>query len=258
MQDSGVQPEILQKLFQTCFPEALNDLSKSYPSTQDAIKTVKKVFAAKLKEDDIEEFLESPDIKFADVDSAVNVLTNHIDKKAVLELRELLVYKAFACEKGDNCPNRPPEIVSNNEYMDKCLECPFHHHEKDKRRLFLTFTENDDFTYKANYTKTGDSMTEIEACSRNFFESLFHPIFYKLFPCKRKYCEGSYFCPFRHSDKEKNEWDERFMRLTNKQRDLFLKEKPFLMPSFYSNGSMSFPEEIIMPNKGSHFDSRGI
>jgi len=254
MIDSGIPQETLKKLMQNCFPEETTDSTHTNPTTQDIIKITKKLFAQKLKEDDIEEIFESPDMKLADVDTVVDILSKHVEKMSTLELRELLTYKAFPCEKGGSCPRRPPEIVPYNEYMDKCLECPFYHHEKDRRRLFLTFGENDDFAYKANYAKTGDTIAEIESCSKNFFESLFHPIFYKLFACKRKYCEGSYFCPYRHCDKEKAEWDEKFMRLTNKQRDLFLKEKPFLMP--HSNGSLNILEDFVP--KPSYYESRGI
>lgn len=242
MFEASIPAEILFKLIATCFPDAPSDF-KSVPTPAHVIQQVKKLFAPKLQSDDLEAILESPEVKFADIDFTISTLSKHVDSMSVFDLRELLNYKVFPCEHGDACLNKPPEVVSNNEYMDKCLECPFYHHEKDKRRLFLTFSENDDFAYKANYQRNGDN-AEFELSSKNFFESLFHPIFYKLFPCKRKYCEGSYFCPFKHSDKEKMEWDDKFLKLTSKQRDIFLKEKS-LMSSLSPPDSGSFTDDTI-------------
>lgn len=253
MLEASIPSDILYKLITTCFPDALINDPQSLPTSLGAIQQIKKLFAPKLQPNDLEIILDSPEVKFADINFTISTLSKHVDSMSVFDLRELLNYKVFPCEHGDSCPNKPPEVVSNNEYMDKCLECPFHHHDKDKRRLFLTFSENDDFAYKANYLRTGDNIAELELCSKNFFESLFHPIFYKLFPCKRKYCEGSYFCPFKHSDKEKIEWDDKFMKLTNKQRDVFLKEKS-LISSLSPPESNSFTDDALgkdgMTDKG--------
>eukprot|EP00330_Aristerostoma_sp_ATCC50986_P002282 CAMPEP_0114579946 /NCGR_PEP_ID=MMETSP0125-20121206/4281_1 /TAXON_ID=485358 ORGANISM="Aristerostoma sp., Strain ATCC 50986" /NCGR_SAMPLE_ID=MMETSP0125 /ASSEMBLY_ACC=CAM_ASM_000245 /LENGTH=266 /DNA_ID=CAMNT_0001771115 /DNA_START=69 /DNA_END=872 /DNA_ORIENTATION=- len=233
------------------YPELFNP-DKSFKLTNSELMDfVKNTFTPKFQ-NDIEDLLMSQEIKFADSDTALNILKKQIDTRAVLDVRELMIYKILPCPYGTNCVNKPPEIVPHNEYMDQYLECSFYHHEKDKRRVVLCADSNEDFTYKANYQKSGDSQSDIDAYSKNFFESLFHPIFYKLFPCKRKYCNGSYLCPFRHSEKEKNQWDEKFFKLTKKQRDIFLKEKSYVgsyVGSF--NGSLTSTASI-----NSHEDLR--
>lgn len=226
MENDGSNENLIA-ILEKYFPEFFSNEDSSSLTYSELFQLVKQTFASKLS-NDIEELLMSYEVKFADSDSALNILKKQVDSKAVLDIRELLIYKVFPCPAGNSCTSRPPEIVPHNEYMDQYLECPFYHHEKDRRRLSVTPTSTEDFTYKANYQKTVESMSDTDSYSRNFFESLFHPIFYKLFPCKRKYCNGSYLCPFRHSEKEKSQWDDRFLKLTKKQRDIFLKEKSYV------------------------------
>jgi len=54
---------------------------------------------------------------------------------------------------------------------------------------------------------------------------MFHPIYYRLFQCKRTHCENSFFCPFFHTKDEKTTWDETFLTYIRKSRDVYTKEK---------------------------------
>lgn len=241
--------EAMWPVVEMYFPELFSSTEASEPTPDDVTQTLKLLFSQKV-DNDLEDLLMCPEIKFADTDSALTLLKRQVECRAVLDLRELLFYKVLQCPCTINCVNRPPEIVPHNEYMDQYLLCPFYHHEKDRRRLVVSANSTEDFTYKANYQKIIESLTDTDIYSRNFFESLFHPIFYKLFVCKRKYCNGSYLCPFRHSEKEKTQWDERFYRLTKKHRDIFLKEKSY-MGSYQYIGSITSINSNTSDGRGS-------
>jgi len=82
----------------------------------------------------------------------------------------------------------------------------------------------DEFLYKANYDKTKCDPFP-DKFSQNYFESMFHPIYYKLFLCKRNLCEKSEFCPFYHTKDEMQAWDGSFMHYIQKSRDVYTKDK---------------------------------
>jgi len=239
---SDLQLDMLKKLLDKYFPE-ITAQDPSTLSLNSLIHQIESHFSLKLK-DDISDVLNSLDVKYADVDTAINILSKHVDSMSVMEPRELLIYKVLPCPLEENCSKKPAEIVPHNEYMDKFLECPFYHHEKDKRRIVVECIEEEEFTYKANYQKGGDASVDNEGGSKNFYESLFHPVFYKLFQCRRRYCKGSYFCPFKHSEKEKEKWDEKILAMTGKQREVCLKEKAYLT-SIGSTNSLSSHEEQL-------------
>jgi hypothetical protein len=96
---------------------------------------------------------------------------------------KLCTYKTKPCELGFACPRFPRKIVNRNQYLDCELECLGYHHEQDKRRIVLN-DEANDFLYSANYAQGRES----GVYSENFFESLFHPLYFKLFPCQRPDC----------------------------------------------------------------------
>jgi len=95
---------------------------------------------------------------------------------------------------------------------------------KDRRRLPITRKVEDEFIYKANYDKSKCDPFP-DKFSKNYFESMFHPIYYRLFQCKRSHCENSFFCPFFHTKDEKTTWDETFLTHIRKSRDVYTKEK---------------------------------
>jgi len=89
--------------------------------------------------------------------------------------------------------------------------------------LFNTIEE--EFTYKANYYEEGKRCSEKDKHSCNYFESMFHPLYYKMFRCKREYCNFSQFCPFFHSEEEKKTWDRTFSNFIRKDRISYVKDK---------------------------------
>lgn len=137
---------VLHKLY----PELFNTENNLTLTNNELIDFIRNTFAGKFS-NDVEDLLMSNEIKFADSDSALNILKKQIDTRAVLDVPELMIYKILPCPNGTNCVNKPPEIVPHNEYMDQYLECAFYHHDKDKRRVVLCADSNEDFTYKANY-----------------------------------------------------------------------------------------------------------
>lgn len=142
----------------------------------------------------------------------------------VMNFPQVILYKTLPCPRGDSCKNKPREIAPSNQYKDEELECPFFHHEKDRRRVPITRKVEDEFIYKANYDKSKCDPFP-DKFSKNYFESMFHPIYYRLFQCKRSHCENSFFCPFFHTKDEKTTWDETFLIYIRKSRDVYTKEK---------------------------------
>jgi len=151
--DSDLQLDLLKKLLDVHFPEIIagnnNDLSLNKLT-----QLISQYFSQKLN-DNIRDLLDSLDVKYSDVDTAISILSRHVDSMAVMDSRELLIYKVLPCPFGERCPKRPAEIVSHNEYMDKYLECPFYHHNKDRRRICRECSndQQEDFIYKAIYKK---------------------------------------------------------------------------------------------------------
>jgi len=60
----------------------------------------------------------------------------------------------------------------------------------------------------------------------NFFESLYHPLYFKQFACKREFCDRSTACPYFHNEKEKAEFEMIFEQRLNMSRKIFLSSKP--------------------------------
>ena len=142
----------------------------------------------------------------------------------VMNFAQLVLYKTLPCPQEDKCPYSPRQLAPSNQYQDSELACYYYHHDKDQRRVPIPFKFKDDFTYTANYNKFNDA-DNTGKYSQNYFESMFHPMYYKLFKCKRNNCERSCFCPFIHSDLEKIIWDEIFKEFIFKSRDVLTKRK---------------------------------
>jgi hypothetical protein len=133
---------------------------------------------------------------------------------------QIVLYKTLPCPRGQACKGKPREIAPYNQYSDEELSCVFYHHHKDRRRIPITPRVRDEFLYKANYDRKKDVPNNAKY-SRNYFESIYHPIYYKLFKCKRVGCNQSYFCPFNHNETEKLLWDEIFQMYFLKRREMY-------------------------------------
>jgi len=162
--------------------------------------------------------------------SIKNSLPPTTDSK--LSFKDLLDYKVNPCENPE-CQFYPRTTVANNQYLENELKCHGYHHAKDQRRQSIrnlqTFTG--EFEYQANYFRDGKCPLPKERYSNNFFESLYHPLYYKQFVCKREHCEKSAYCPYFHSEKEKVEWEVIFEQNLKLNRKLFLSTKTRLTQS---------------------------
>eukprot|EP00331_Platyophrya_macrostoma_P024519 CAMPEP_0176462762 /NCGR_PEP_ID=MMETSP0127-20121128/35474_1 /TAXON_ID=938130 /ORGANISM="Platyophrya macrostoma, Strain WH" /LENGTH=355 /DNA_ID=CAMNT_0017854769 /DNA_START=150 /DNA_END=1216 /DNA_ORIENTATION=+ len=105
----------------------------------------------------------------------------------------------------------------NNQFYDFELECPYFHNRRDKRRIVL----------KANYLlqQNGQVDQQDGAHSYNYFESVYHPLFYKFFECKRLQCKGSIYCAMKHSEEERVAWEEEFAICWKKDRSIYYPKK---------------------------------
>jgi len=54
---------------------------------------------------------------------------------------------------------------------------------------------------------------------------MFHPLYYKMFQCTRKYCKAAPYCPFYHAEQEKKIWGDYFLTFINKERVSYVKER---------------------------------
>jgi len=161
------------------------------------------------------------------------LLTKRLSAMQVMGFAQIILYKVLPCP-DENCPNRPREVATHNQYKDYEYECPFYHHDKDKRRMVLTPNIEEEFTYKANYFEDRKATgSQKDKCARNYFESMFHPLYYKMFRCKREYCNFSQCCPFYHSEDEKKSWDCVFSNFIRKDRISYVKDKQ----KYYEQGS---------------------
>ena len=138
----------------------------------------------------------------------------------VMSFAMLNLYKTLPCPRRQQCKGKPREIAPYNQYADEELSCIFYHHHKDRRRISITPRVRDEFLYKANYDRKKEVPNNAKY-SRNYFESIYHPIYYKLFKCKRVGCNKSYYCPFNHSETEKLLWDEIFQMYFLKKREMY-------------------------------------
>ena len=138
----------------------------------------------------------------------------------IMSFPMIILYKTLPCPKGQQCKGKPREIAPYNQYSDEELSCAFYHHHKDRRRIAITHNIHDEFLYKANYDRKKEILNNAKY-SRNYFESIYHPIYYKLFKCKRVGCNKSYYCPFNHNNAEKILWDEVFQIYFLKKREMY-------------------------------------
>jgi hypothetical protein len=147
-------------------------------------------------------------------------LASHV----VLSLMHNFFYKIFPCPNGSHCKNYPRKIVHKNDFSDREMDCFFYHHEKDRRRFVLSKDEKE-FCYAGNFGDGKKANSNKHEFSQNFFESLFHPLYYKNFYCVRSKCQKSIFCPYYHSVEEKNIWGNLFKNFFGKDRDVFTKKR---------------------------------
>jgi hypothetical protein len=152
------------------------------------------------------------------------MITKRLSAMQVMGFAQIMLYKVLPC-LDENCPNRPREIATHNQYKDYEYQCPFYHHDKDRRRMVIMPVIDEEFIYKANYFEDGKRNPEKDKYSQNYFESMFHPLYYKMFRCKREYCNFSQFCPFYHSEEEKKTWDNVFSNFIRKDRISYVKDK---------------------------------
>jgi len=164
----------------------------------------------------------------------------------MMTFAQLCLYKVLPCSNL-RCQNKPREIVTHNQYKDSEYECPFYHHERDRRRIVLNPNQEEEFIYKANYYEEGRNNDIKENYSQNYFESMFHPLYYKMFRCKREYCNKSHFCPFYHHEQEKKIWDDTFITFLKKGRITYVKDKQ----KYYESTSNTQHDGIFINQKNS-------
>jgi len=214
---------------------ASEDLSKE-AQVQDLYKTLNSADLHTM----LKKLMESADTQDAEV------IKKRLSASQVMSFAQIILYKVLPCSKED-CLGRPRETVIQNQYKDYEYECPFYHHEKDQRRMVITAKVNDEFVFKANYNenKTEDS----SKCSQNHFESVFHPLYYKLFKCKREHCNVSVHCPFYHTEEEKKTWDRSFSNYIRKDRISYVKEKQKYYENANKNGAGSYNKKNFHQKK---------
>lgn len=193
------------------------------------------------KENEIRELFAKPqeDEPFKALLQRVSSLVSQEDCSSnvnTMTFAQVCLYKVLPCPQA-HCPNRPREIVTHNQYKDHECQCPFYHHERDRRRIVLSLTNPEEFEYKANYFEEGRTQTDKGKYSQNFFESMFHPMYYKMFRCKVQHQHSDQFCPFYHTEQERSVWDKRFSDFMRKDRVTFVKDKQ----KYYEN-TVSSPE----------------
>jgi len=150
--------------------------------------------------------------------------TTPTEETNMMTFAQICLYKVLPCF-NPRCVKRPREIVTHNQYKDHEYECPFYHHERDRRRIIINSAFDDEFAYKANYFEERRSNAEKDKYSQNYFESMFHPLYYKMFRCKRALCNECKFCPFYHNEQEKKAWDRTFGDFMQKDRITYVKDK---------------------------------
>jgi len=159
-----------------------------------------------------------------DDNGASDMLSKRLSVMQVMSFAQVVLYKVLPCI-DENCPNRPREIATHNQYKDYEYQCPFYHHDRDRRRLVIASNIGEEFVFKANYFEDGKRSSEKYKYSQNYFESMFHPLYYKMFRCKRDYCNFSQLCPFYHCEEEKKTWDRTFSNFIRKDRISYVKDK---------------------------------
>jgi len=155
---------------------------------------------------------------------ASGLISKRLSVMQVMSFAQVALYKVLQCPDHE-CPNKPREIATHNQYKDYEYQCPFFHHDRDRRRLVISPSIGEEFVYKANYFEEGKRSSDKDKYSQNYFESIFHPLYYKMFRCKREYCNFSQLCPFYHSEDEKKTWDRTFSNYIRKDRISYVKDK---------------------------------
>lgn len=151
------------------------------------------------------------------------VLEKKLSKRVVLDMIHIIFYKTLPCPNGNHCKHYPRKIVHKNDFLDVELDCYFYHHEKDRRRFVLNDGDKE-FRYAGNFA-CGKNANSKSGFSLNFFESLYHPLYYKNFRCVRTKCDKSILCPYNHSLEEKTVWTTAFRDFFGKDREIFTKKR---------------------------------
>lgn len=161
-----------------------------------------------------------------EITEETRLLQKKLASHTVLKFLHIIFYKVFPCMNGNHCKHYPRKIVHKNDFTDNELDCFFYHHEKDQRRFVLNDGEKE-FKYAGNFadSKKGSPPNIKQDFSQNFFESLYHPLYYKNFSCVRTKCEKSIFCPYYHSNEEKAAWGVFFKDFFSKDREIFTKKR---------------------------------
>jgi len=194
----------------------------------------------------IKNIISLPDEKSPDL------ISKRLSAMQVMGFAQIVLYKVLPCP-DENCPNRAREIATHNQYKDYEYECPFYHHDKDRRRIVLTPKIEEEFTYKANYSEDNRKCPgEKGKCSQNYFESMFHPLYYKMFRCKREYCNFSQCCPFYHCEDEKKTWDKIFSNFIRKDRISYVKDKQ----KYYEQSSKTPETRILRAGSDQYSNSK--
>jgi hypothetical protein len=185
------------------------------------------------------------------------LLAKHFASLQMMGFAQLILYKVLPCP-DENCPNKPRIVATRNQYRDYEYQCPFYHHDKDRRRLVIPGTVGEEFLYKANYFIQNKTRGNKEEYSQNYFESMFHPLYYKMFQCKREYCGSSAMCPFFHSEEEKNSYDKVFSNFMRKDRKYFAKDKvkPVAENHFYQNQNQNNNKNKHQQEKSYEFSDK--
>ena len=195
-----------------------------YPNAKIINEMIERLFSS-LKEQNINLFILSSLLNGSNLTDACKYLNQQLSNMQVMQFAQLTLYKVLPCPNGENCEHLPREIATNNQYYDRELSCPFYHHYRDQRRICINDKLKDEFMYQANYFDEEKPVGVKENYSQNYFESMFHPLYYKMFQCARKYCKAAPFCPFYHTEEEKKIWGDYFLQYINKERVAYVKEK---------------------------------
>jgi len=195
-----------------------------YPNSKIINEMIEKLFFA-LKDQNINLVILTELLNSTNVMDSCRNLNQKLSEIQVMKFSQLVLYKVLPCPNGENCEYLPREIATNNQYYDKELACPFYHHYRDQRRLCINDKLEEEFFYQANYFDEEKQTTNKDSYSQNYFESMFHPLYYKMFQCTRKYCKAAPYCPFYHAEEEKCIWGDYFSQYINKERVSYVKEK---------------------------------
>ena len=207
-----------------------------------------------LREAQIRELFQSKE-DIMDYEAAIQDLLVHLSANATLgaveqsnstelmTFAQIVLYKVLPCQ-DHNCRRCPREVVTHNQYKDAEYECPFYHHDKDRRRLVISAEIREEFEYKANYFDDRRPTGNRADYSQNYFESMFHPLYYKMFRCKRAQCNAHQFCPAFHNEKERLMWDNYFSSFMGKNRVSYVKDKQ----KYYENSSATLRRDSQKSN----------